>query len=178
MNRIKESILSMVVSDSFDIRTRSAGVFRFPAAYRYEAHTHCEIEINYINSGSCIMGVEGVFVPLKRGDCIIVYAGVKHLFIVEDKENCRITQLEFEVVNLPEKAKEMCFFHMDSSYIRLRGCEDVCEYMESLCRIRRYEKDNANREMLVQLGYFQLFIELSEKIGCADRGSQKKGKIE
>ena len=53
MNRIKESILSMVVSDSFDIRTRNAGVFRFPAAYRYEAHAHCEIEINYINSGSC-----------------------------------------------------------------------------------------------------------------------------
>ena len=50
MNRIKESILSMVVSDSFDIRTRNAGVFRFPAAYRYEAHTHCEIEINYINT--------------------------------------------------------------------------------------------------------------------------------
>lgn len=60
MNRIKESILSMVVSDSFEIRTRNAGVFRFPAAYRYEAHAHCEIEINYINSGSCIMGVEGV----------------------------------------------------------------------------------------------------------------------
>lgn len=158
MNRIKESILSMVVSDSFDIRTRNAGIFRFPASYRYEMHAHCEIEINYVNSGSCIMVVEGVFIPLKRGDCIIIYAGVQHQFIVDDKENCRITQLEFEVLNLPEKAKAMCFFRMSMPYIRLRGCEAMCEYMESLCRIRRYEKDNENREMLVQLGYFQLYI--------------------
>lgn len=178
MNKIKESILAMVASDSFDIRTRNAGVFCFPAAYRYKAHEHCEIEINYINRGSCIMGVEGTYVPLKRGDCIIIYAGVKHLFIVEDKENCRITQLEFEVSHLPEKAGEMCFFRMDAPYIRLRGCEDVCEYMTSLCRIRRYEKDSENREILVQLGYFQLFIELSEKIGCADSRHRKKGKTE
>lgn len=176
MNQLKSSILKTMMQEDFRISTRNAGVFRFPAAYRFDLHNHREIEIDYINSGSCIMGVDGVFVPLKHGDCIIIYAGVPHQFIVEDKENCRITQLEFEVKNPGSLCSAMCFFRAEEKYYRLCGCENVCEYMESLCRLYRNGRETEQTEFMMQLGYFQLFLELSEKIGCSGCAETKKGK--
>lgn len=176
MDRLKNSILETMMCENFQIRTRNAGVFRFPAAYRFEMHNHREIEINYINSGSCIMGIDGVLVPLKRGDCIIIYEGVPHQFIVEDKENCRITQLEFEVKNQGSLRQTMRFFEKREEYYRLCGCENVCEYMESLCRLYREERETKLKELMMQLGFFQLFLELSEKIGYLARAEMKKGK--
>lgn len=176
MDRLKSSVLETMMRNNFQIRTRNAGVFRFPAAYRFEMHNHREIEINYINSGSCIMGIGSVLVPLKHGDCIIIYAGVPHQFIVEDKENCRITQLEFEVKNPGSLRQTMRFFETGEDYHRLCGCENVCEYMESLCRLYRDERKAQLKEFMMQLGFFQLFLELSERIGCSGCAEAKKGK--
>lgn len=176
MDRLKSSILETMMRNNFQIRTRNAGVFRFPAAYRFEMHNHREIEINYINSGSCIMGIGGTLVPLKHGDCIIIYAGVPHQFIVEDKENCRITQLEFAVKNPGSLCQTMRFFETGSDFHRLSGCEAVCEYMESLCRLYRDERGAELKEFRMQLGFFQLFLELSEKIDHAQCEGEKKGK--
>ncbi len=176
MKRLKESMIKTIKSDSFEIRMRNAGVFRFPAAYRFETHNHREIEINYINSGSCIMGIEGVLVPLKHGDCIVIYAGVPHQFIVEDKENCRITQLEFRVEHSEGLQETLRFFSGAAPYYRLCGCEDVCAYMENLCRLYRADKDPEYKELMMQLGFFQLFLELSEKMQRSARKDIKKGK--
>lgn len=176
MDKLKSSIMAMMGDDQFSIRIRNSGVFHFPSTYRFETHNHREIEINYINSGSCIMGIGGIFVPLKHGDCIIVYAGVPHQFIVEDRENCRITQLEFEVKGFGKASGVLSFFRQDVPYRRLSGCESVVEYMEILCRLFRAEKKEQQKNMLLQLGFFQLFIELSERIDQMGSSKPKGGK--
>lgn len=176
MDKLKSCIMAMMGDDSFSIRIRNSGVFHFPSTYRFETHNHREIEINYINSGSCIMGVDGVFVPLKHGDCIIVYEGVRHQFIVEDRENCRITQLEFEVRGKSAASAALSFFRPEALYRRLSGCESAAEYMETLCRLFRSDKEEECREMLLQLGFFQLFIELSDRIDKEGRSADRSGK--
>ena len=176
MNGLQESITKTIMSDSFEIGMRNAGVYRFPATYRFETHNHREIEINYINSGSCIMGVGEVLIPLKHGDCIIVYAGMPHKFIVEEKENCRITQLEFWIKGFGEMQKSMSFFKEEVPYYRLCGCEDISSYMEALCRLYRADKSPEYKETMMQLGFFQLFLELSEKISQLENGETGKGK--
>ncbi len=175
MNDLESSIAGTMLQESFEIQVRNAGVFRFPPAYRFERHNHREIEVNYINNGSCIMGVDGEFLPLRRGDCMIVYPGIPHQFIVDTRENCRITQLEFTVRATEEIGRVLPFLNMDVSCQKLAGCESVSYFMESLCRIYRTQKEEEKKEVLLHLGFFQLFIELSERIEQKQK-LQKKGK--
>ena len=156
------------------MQVRNSGVFRFPSAYRFENHNHKEIEINYIRSGHCIVGVEDSFLPLKKGDCIIIYAGLPHSFIVDSREKCSITQLEFSVQAPEELERRMVFLQRKQKYHKLTNCEMTSYLMESLCRINRV--DGEHRHTQLKLGFFQLFIELSVKIEEKQKVRERHGK--
>lgn len=176
MNQLEKCIGEAMQAGNFKIEVRNSGIFRFPPAYRFENHNHKEIEINYINNGSCIMGINGVFVPLKRGDCIVVYPGAEHQFIVDTRGNCRITQLEF-TARMPEQIAEgFSFFRPGAFYRKISDCESTCSYMENICRIFRTENEEAVQETLLHLGFFQLFLDFSRKIDGTVGMREKKGK--
>lgn len=141
------------------IIVRNAGIFRFPAAYRFAKHNHKEVEINYIRSGHCIMGVGNTFIPLKAGCCIMVCEGVPHSFIVENKEKCSIVQLEFYVEIEEEFWQRLGLEKNKNGYYKFINCEMVSYLMESLCRMNRIE--TPYKELQMKLGFFQLFLELS-----------------
>lgn len=176
MNDLRTNIGKMMLWDDLEIQVRNSGIFRFPSAYRFENHNHKEYEINYVNNGSCIMGINGMLVPLKRGDCIIVYPGALHQFIVDTRGNCRITQLEF-TAKVPEGTeKQLHFFRTGASYRKVTDCESTCSYMENICRIFRTEQEDMFQETLLQLGFFQLFIDISEKIANSCEHRKRRGK--
>ena len=83
MDRLEQIIARVLAEDSIKLEIRNAGVFRFLASYRFERHNHREIEIIYIKSGHCIVGTDEGFLPLREGDCMIVYKGVPHWFLVD-----------------------------------------------------------------------------------------------
>ena len=105
MERLEQIIAQILLEDSLKLTIRNAGIFRFSASYRFEKHNHKEIEIVYIKSGHCIMGVCEKFVPLQERDCIVLYPGVPHWFFVDKKESCKIAQLEF-CASVPEAVEE------------------------------------------------------------------------
>lgn len=176
MNKLEKSIAEAMMQEDFSIIVRNAGVFRFPSAYRFESHNHREIEISYINNGSCIMEINDTFIPLKRGDCIVVYPGEKHLFIVDARENCRVTQLEFELEISDEIRDRLAIFQTDQTHQKITGCESVCPFMENLCRIFRSENEGEGKDAMLHLGFFQLFIDLSEKLLKEKQSIQRAGK--
>lgn len=176
MNYLEKYVGEALLDERFEIEVRNFGIFRFPPAYRFENHNHKEIEINYINNGSCIMGINGVFVPLKRGDCIVVYPGALHQFIVDTRGNCRITQLEF-TVQVPEGLEQhFSFFQQGTAWRKLSDCESTCVYMENICRIFRMENEASVQETLLHLGFFQLFLDLSQKMSGTLEKKERKGK--
>lgn len=175
MNQLENNIAKVMMQDSFDIHVRNAGNFRFPPAYRFERHNHKEMEVNYIKHGSCIIGINGEFHSLKRGDCIVIYPGVPHQFIVDTRENCRITQLEF-TVNVPDEISSVLpFLKMDVSYLKMSECESINYFMDNLCRIFIMQRTDEQKNALLHLGFFQLFIDISEQI-TRRKTRQKKGK--
>ena len=176
MNRLEYCMAKTLMQPSFEIKVRNAGVYRFPPAYRFENHNHREMEINCINHGSCIMGINGIFLPLKRGDCLAVYSGIPHQFIVDTRENCRITQLEFTIKGTEGLKDDLPFLRDDLEYQKLSGCESVNYAMENICRIFRAAKEEEEKEALLHLSFFQLFIELSGKIEGQCKGKTRKGK--
>ena len=104
-NELKQSLLDILGSPEFDIHIRNAGKFRFPINYLFGVHSHIEFEMNYINSGNCVMEIGGVLTSLKQGDCVIISPNIPHYFMVGMQRGCSIVQLEYSM-NLPERIGE------------------------------------------------------------------------
>lgn len=164
MNHLEMSIMKSLISESCCIDIRNAGVFRFPSDFRFDLHNHKEIEINFINSGHCVMEVGKEYLPLKQGDCICISGGIPHNFIVDKKGNCSITQLEFSIDIPGGLCKELKFLEQRKAYYKFSECENVRYLMENVCRLFRSIKPEHEKETQIHLGLFQLFIELSYQI--------------
>lgn len=181
MNNLEQKILLALLEQPHRFYISNAGVFRFPPNYKFNIHNHREIEIIYINSGHCILKVEDEFVPMKKGDCLSIPAGRTHSFGVDNKGQCSITQLEFQM-EVPESlGEELVFLRQDEKYYKLTGCETVRYLMESMSRFFRLTKNKEEREAQLAFGFFQLFIELSAKIRETERlkkKARKNGKTE
>lgn len=175
MNQLYNSIAKVMMQDTFDIQIRNAGIFCFPPAYRFERHNHKEVEVNYVHNGACIIGINGEVHSLKKGDCIVIYPGIPHRFIADTRENCKITQLEFTINVSKEIGNVLPVLKMDVPYLQMSNSESISYFMENLCRIYRMQKEEEQKDALLYLSFFQLFIAISEQI---DQGKKepKKGK--
>ena len=175
MGNLEQDIMQQLIGSDFQIEVRNAGIFRFSSAYRFNSHQHKEIEIIFMNSGHCIIGVQDEFVPLKRGDCISISAGESHCFIVDEKEKCSITQIEV-YIQMPETLGERVgFLRQDKRYYKLSDCESIKYMMENVCRIFRGQNRTEEKRAQLLFGFFQLFIELSLKLE-EERSKTRSGK--
>lgn len=68
MNELEQALFELLRSEAYSTRIRKAGVYLFPADYRFAPHAHPEYEINYINTGHCIMSVGEDYAPLRQGN--------------------------------------------------------------------------------------------------------------
>lgn len=164
MNQVEQELFALVGSRDYKISIRNAGRFRFPANYKFSTHTHPEIEINYINSGCCIMGVEEQIIPLKKGDCIVISPYQKHLFMVDISNSCSISQVEF-CVSLPAgMLQHITCLTCDKEYYVIHGCENLCEIIDSICRHNRGDAEDEFVQAQLNLSMLQLYVLLSKQI--------------
>lgn len=175
MDRVEEKIAQMLMEHSMELEIRNAGVFRYLKSYRFERHNHRETEIVYIKSGHCIMGVGEEFVPLKERDCIIVYRGVPHWFLVDREEGCQIAQLEF-YVNVPEDLKESLAVFRPARYHKLPDGEEFRDLIEGIGRMYRFGGDDELRGAAMKMLFLLLFLELSIRIEKQEK--KRTGKME
>lgn len=179
MKEIEELVSELLNKENCRIAVRKAGIYRFTSSYRYEAHRHLEYEVNYINSGNCIMTFERGYVPLKIGDCIVIPPWTKHGFLVDTKKGCRITQSEFSL-EFSEGQKDIISSDGEKHlYYQIKDCEDIIFLMEQAARVHRIKKNDKYREMQLKLAVIQMITALKchvDKIDNADAGI-KNGKI-
>lgn len=162
---MKNQLFKAMNQKKYEIRIDRAGIFRFPSSYKFECHSHEAVEINYVLSGCCTMGVDDHYVSLKKGDCIIIYRHVPHSFMVNVKQICRLTQLEFDL-NLPDSDYRITFFNEFFSTCRFRkctGCEEIGDYIDHIAKQTKKEKGEAAALML-DLKFGLLYLELSAQI--------------
>lgn len=178
MERLEQKIAQVLMEDSMKLELRNAGVFRFSASYRFDRHNHKEIEIIYIKSGHCIIGISEKFVPLREGDCMILYKGVPHWFFVDKKESCQIAQLEF-AITVPEYLNHALAFFRGKQFCRISDCDVVEELIESISRLHRLEQTVPHGDLQMKLIFFRLFIELSSRMEKKNggRGNSKIDEI-
>lgn len=182
MNQLEQRLLAMLGSDQYETKIRKAGIFRFPSNYRFESHAHREYEINYVNTGCCIMGVEEEYVPLRQGECIVIAPGQSHCFMVDMQKTCKITQLE-AVIRFPKEAVgKLLFPAMESPYCKLHDCEKLLPLLERISYFHRAEELSQADQVQLDFSLLELFALLSEQFEgqLRDRLESEKdsGKVE
>lgn len=175
MSGIEEKIAQMLLEHSMKLEIRNAGIFRYLKSYRFERHNHKETEIVYIKSGHCIMGIGTEFVPLKERDCIIVYKGVPHWFLVDKGEGCQIAQVEY-YVEVPEALQESLAVFRPARYHKLTESEEIRELIEGIGRLHRIGRGEKLQDTAMKLLFLLLFLELSAQI--EKNGRKKSGRME
>lgn len=174
MDKIEEKIARMLMEHSLELEIRNAGVFRYLKSYRFERHNHRETEIVYIKAGHCIMGAGEEFVPLKERDCIILYKGVPHWFLVDREEGCQIAQLEF-YVNVPEELKESLAVFRPARYHKLPDSDGIKDVIEGIGRLYRSAGNGELQSIAMTMLFLLLFLELSMRI--EKNGKRQSGKM-
>lgn len=128
---------------------KKLGKFQFEKNYIYEEHKHSEYEINYINSGQCIMVIGGKSVALHKGDCVVIVPMISHNFIVSKDQTCSIMQLE--VSGNSDK-----YLLENIQCLKLNNCTDI---LESLSYLYKYSKNCSEYyNNLFELELSKLFV--------------------
>ena len=179
MNKTEQLILELMSGGGYDVVMQNAGIFRFPSNYRFESHSHMAYEINYINTGCCIMGVGDDYVPLKQGDCIIVNPYASHCFMVDVKNACRITQVEMAVM-MPSHIKPgISFLEHVGDYHKLCHCEGILRQLENICYLHRMKREDSYMKAQLDFAMAQLYAGLSYYIDekKAEQSPRKQDRI-
>lgn len=164
MKKIEDNILQLLSADGYGVLMQNAGIFRFPASFRFETHSHGAIEINYINTGCCIMGVGDHYVPLKQGDCIIINPYIPHCFMVDVVKACKITQVELAVSIPAHVNNKISFLEYEDDYYKLNHCEHIVRLLENVCYCYRMKGDTNNAKAQYSFAIAQMYAALSYEI--------------
>lgn len=162
MDRMAQSLVQLLLDEAYDTKIRKAGIFRFPSNYRFETHAHPEYEINYINTGACIMEIDGSFVPLKAGECIVIAPHSAHCFMVDVRNACRITQLELTICWPPQLPDGLAFPGFKESFHRLKNCEQLLPLLERIGYYHQAGSQEKTGAAQIDLMLLQLYALLSE----------------
>lgn len=180
MNELERELFALLGAEEYGTRIRKAGVYLFPADYRFNPHAHPEYEIDYINTGHCIMSVGKEYVALRQGECIVTAPGMLHGFMVDGQKPCRITQLEL-VIHVPERAGEgLLFPWMTEACYRLRDCESLLPLLERAVYYHRAGDLGLTEQTMLDLTLLQFYAAVSEAVRRQRRqeGRERSGKAE
>lgn len=174
--QLKKELLDIWDDLEFDITITEACKFQVRSGNRYESELHCHrgYELNYINFGLCVMEIEGSFISLCQGDCIIISPGVSHSFMMEFQRGCDITQLEYDM-GLPQKIPaSFQFLQGKHRFEQIRSCGMIRGTIENLYHSYHEKVQQACRKTFLELGFAQLYWVLASVL--QERGEERGSK--
>jgi AraC-type DNA-binding domain-containing proteins len=158
MEELKNQIAELLMQKGYHVSIYRVGTIRFHEGFRMKNHSHKEYEINYINSGYCVMEVEGIPVYLKQGDCLFISPGVRHGFIVDARKACSVSQAEFSVTIPKHFEATIPFFTKKKAYYRIQDCPEIRCIIESIHRCERYTVEQEMYNELMKFSFAQLYM--------------------
>lgn len=161
MNPVEKDLTRLLADKNYHVVIHSIRKIRFSANYRFGSHAHSQVEINYINSGCCMMEVDERIVPLKRGSCIVINPQERHLFMVDVSKSCSITQLICQASLPGELPGTLTCFHHDRPFYVFQDCEELCSLLENIGRYHKKRQEDDYQEAQLDLSMLQLYAMLS-----------------
>ncbi|NBD23935.1 AraC family transcriptional regulator [Paenibacillus glycinis] len=165
----------------YDAKWRGSGDYRPKiVAYYYKQwddfhmgfHTHDWTEFMYVMSGTCTVETHDGAVALRKGDLIMLDAGIPHKLIVEKASPCRMLNVEFTFKpcgGIYPSAKQLsdndaefaAFLERGLGTVVLRDSADVQHILKSLVLELDIGRSGASRENMTNLLISQLLVRVA-----------------
>ncbi|HEY5585294.1 MAG TPA: AraC family transcriptional regulator [Ruminiclostridium sp.] len=138
--------------------------------YSMDFHTHDRVEIMYIINGACeiyLKDYESGKINFKKGDFILINAGVLHKLIVNEDSNCMMMNVEFVFItkaNFLPSLREFAsnvkalgnLFASQEPFFILKDYEDVYQLLKSL--VIELNSSSTEQSISVQLLMYEILI--------------------
>ncbi|CAM3636717.1 AraC family transcriptional regulator [Marinicrinis lubricantis] len=146
--------------------------------FHMDYHVHNAAEIMYVIQGSGRVETEDAAVELRKGDFILLDAGVTHRLIVQKDRPCRMLNIEFvfrekagampSIRDLAEGHEELsAFLSNKRPFVVLSDPSDVYHTLKNV--VWELDQYGDQRSGMVQLQMSQLFIRIARLAAQADR---------
>lgn len=142
-------------------------------SYRMSFHSHDRVELMYVTKGQCRVELEDCGFDMKKGECILLDAGVSHRLLVPEGTSCRLMNIEFgfeESIKLAVDSSNLFKNSSDLNYVLSQANpyyifrdEDEIQIIISQV-IRELELEITDDSFLIELSIYQLLISIGRKI--------------
>lgn len=96
-----DCLSSFVADPSLEATVENVFIRSFPPGYRFGPHRHEFLELNYVRGGLSHLSFGGRVVPLRAGDCVLIFPGFSHHYTVSSRGPASLLQLSFSFSGLP-----------------------------------------------------------------------------
>ncbi|KIL39307.1 AraC family transcriptional regulator [Gordoniibacillus kamchatkensis] len=150
--------------------------------FKMPYHAHDRAEIMYVISGSCEVHTEREAIALRKGEFIVLDAGVPHRLLVGQDQPCRMLNVEFVFVReacsfpalrqLAEGDPALAAFLREAQPVLvLRDPSDVQHALRSL--VLHLDSREPGRELMVRLLFAQLLLQTARLAAEARESGQE-----
>lgn len=152
--------------------------------FRMPYHTHDQAEIMYVMSGGCEVHTERESIAMRKGEFIVLDAGVAHRLLVEEHQPCRMLNIEFAFTrqksgfpSLRELAEGdpalSAFLQAAQPVLVLRDSSDVQHTLRSL--VLQLDNPEPGCDLMVRLLFSQLLLQVARLAAEARECAQGTG---
>ncbi|MGL4737016.1 MAG: helix-turn-helix domain-containing protein [Cellulosilyticaceae bacterium] len=141
----------------------------FCPSYIYDEHKHRTYELNYIQSGRCVMVVEDKNIALRAGDCLLMPPNIRHHFMVDCSCKCQLIQFSFKIEHLAVSCSELNCFTLEQPFFKITHCTDVLQVLQQLHSYRNAKEYAMYQNQLFNLEVQKLFVLIALHI---ERGNE------
>lgn len=130
----------------------------FCPSYLYDEHEHPDYELNYIQSGRCMMVIEDKNIALRAGDCLLLPPNKRHNFMVDRSCKCQLIQFSFKLRQLAASCSELNCFILERPFFKITHCTDVLQVLNQLHTYRNAKEYPRYQSQLFNLELQKLFV--------------------
>ena len=171
MSEIKQFIES-IITEKNDLPLAEIFEFRkYPKGFTFGPHSHDNLEINFVKKGTCKMKFDDEVVTFQANDCMVIYSGIKHTFLVENQP-AELIQLEFSMDIFPElKADHLMEEHLvflhnvlthSQSFLKISMHKPLMSLIERI--VDELSQKRENYMLLTRLYYSEMFLIISRHL--------------
>lgn len=159
---------SLIADPAFETVIENVFIRSFPPGYRFGPHRHEFLELNYVRSGLSHLSFGGRVVPLRVGDCVLIFPGYSHHYTVSSRASASLLQLSFSFGGTASlTAQDFLEFPIlarmrvpDCPFLKFTACREIPDCLTAIGR--SVNSKNRHRELYIRIKLFELLVLLSE----------------
>jgi AraC-like DNA-binding protein len=173
VNRTDYLLSKLISEELLPPEISMSGIISSRPGYKYGDHAYAdELEIIYVIHGASYVGIDKQFIRIKKNDCLLIFPGVTHNYLLRENESCKVIDLTFKPGDLsifsPLDLRENLRFlyelkNPNIDYLRFLDNGEIKGTLEHI--LFQCEHPTQHSNILLKIYFCELYVLLSKVIG-------------